>query len=178
MPRPLAHMFYFVLGIWVLFFAITRVHMLQATVARMSVEVKNEEWLLEQCQLHEFYHNMKHHSSLCDEVSAKARDALWLHATREVIENSYLCGFESCAVLVENATLFIARQSFYALSCAALFVIFTPTLLLPVWRRCVNSMAEDRMHKLYNCPYGQPHYFLTHRDEFSAGDSHASKVIY
>ena len=147
-------------------FAITRLHMLHTSISRLKSERINEQWLLHQCQHDEFYHNMKHHSKLCDEISTKADDAVILHAFREVIEQTHLCGQHSCWYVFELVLEFGARQSYYMLVFAVCLVILTPTLFLPLWRRTVTPMidsyAEQRMQQLYHTPYGVGHYTRTH----------------
>jgi hypothetical protein len=137
------------LVVWSVFFMLTRVHMLHSAISRLSTERNNERWLLHQCQHDEFYHNMKHHSALCDEVSTKADDVLLLHAIREVVENSYVCGFYSCVDIVDVAIASTAKQSMYVLTSAVCVLILAPSLLFPLWRRSLggvmSTIAERRI---------------------------------
>jgi uncharacterized membrane protein len=57
-----------ILGVilWIGMFMVSRLYMLHASYIQLESERENDRWLVEQCKLHEFYHNIKHHSSLCD----------------------------------------------------------------------------------------------------------------
>ena len=91
-----------ILGVtlWIGMFLVSRLHMLHASYSVLENERENDIWLVEQCKLHEFYHNMKHHSSLCDSVQKKQGEILLLLAMQRVIDETYLCGYESCGTLL------------------------------------------------------------------------------
>lgn len=159
------------LSVWLIFFVLTRIHMLHSAISRLSKERHNEHWLLEQCQQDEFYHNMKHHSTLCDEVSTNADDVLLLHAIREVVENSYVCGFQSCAEIVDVALASTAKQSMYVLVSGVCLLILAPSILFPLWRRSLHRVVSGtahrralREHSLYNDmydPYSEDAMFMS-----------------
>jgi hypothetical protein len=149
-------------------FTVTRLHMLHTAVARLRTERKNEAWLLQECQKDDFYHNLKQHSSLCDDVSARAEDAVILHA-REVIENTYICHFDSCAEMLYAITNLCARYFFYISMGAIVIFTVAPSLLVPYWRRCMNRMDHTRdtqAMRRYNYPFGDVHYVNSHRNDY------------
>ena len=37
-------------------------------------------------------------------------------------------------------------------------ILLLPTLLLPLFRTYLNNMADQRMHQLYNTPFGMDNY--------------------
>ena len=90
----------FGLLMWVCMFLLSRVHKLHEAYGMLEAERNNDEWLVEQCRKDDFYHNMKHHSSLCDSVQRKQYDILLLRAVERVIEETYLCGYDSCGQLL------------------------------------------------------------------------------
>lgn len=100
------------------------------------------------------------------EVSRKADDAVLLHAFRDVIEETHLCGMHSCLVVFETFLELLAQQSYHLVVFAVCLVILIPTLILPLWRRLlmpmVDGMADERMRRMYNTPYGIQHYTSTH----------------
>jgi hypothetical protein len=147
-------------------FLITRLHMLHSAVMRMQAERENEAWLFEQCKRDDFYHNLKQHSSLCDDVNARAQDAVLLHAVREVIENTYMFQFEFCTKLLDNVLNFCGKHVFYVSIIMAVFLIMGPALLVPHWRRCMNTISDHKTRQLYNCPYGDLHYVNTHNADY------------
>ncbi len=144
------------------FFSVTRLHMLHSAITRLRAERQNEAWLLEQCKRDDFYHNLKQHSTLCDDVNARADDALLLHAVREVIENTYICNFETCVVVLDSIADFCARYLFYLCVITVLLLVLAPTMFLPVWRRIMNRHSDAKTRQLYNCPYGELHYVGSH----------------
>lgn len=160
------HIFHIVsiLGVvlWIAMFMVSRLHMLHASYSLLENERENDQWLVEQCKLHEFYHNMKHHSSLCDSVQKKQAEILLLQAMQRVIDETYLCGYESCGVLLMKVGDYMLGRGLVLTACLVLAVIFLPTLLLPMFRRKLNVMADQRMQELYNRPFGDNHYIQTH----------------
>ena len=153
----------------VAFFSVTRLHMLHSTITRLRAERKNEAWLLEQCKEDAFYHNLKQHSTLCDDVNARAEDALLLHAVREVIENTYICNFDTCVVMLDALADFCARYLFYLCVTTVLLLVLAPTIFLPFWRRIMNrhsDISDIKTRQLYNCPYGEMHYVGSHDSDY------------
>ena len=75
-----------ILGVFA--FLATRTHMFhRALMSRQQIKLDNM-WLVEQCKAPNFYSNMKQHSTLCDDVVLEQTDSLWLHALRDVIDNT------------------------------------------------------------------------------------------
>ena len=105
----------------------TRSHMFHVAYSRRRQTLENNAWLLEQCQSPDFYGNMKHHSTLCDDVKLAKSDALWLHALRDVIDETNPCGEVSCAARVQSALEWIMGRGLLTLGGAVfgLFVLFT-----------------------------------------------------
>ena len=81
---------------WLAMFIVSRIHIWHEVYSKLKAERDNDVWLVEQCKLHEFYHNMKHHSTLCDSVNHKQTQILLLLSLEQVIERTYLCGYQSC----------------------------------------------------------------------------------
>ena len=90
------------LGLYVVLFVVSRVHILHEAYAAGVQSRDDESWLLQQCEKHEFYHNMKQHSGLCDEVKSKHNSILFLDALQHVVNNTYMCGYEPCSVFVTS----------------------------------------------------------------------------
>lgn len=161
-----AHVFHVItiMGIilWIFMFLLSRLHMLHASYSLLENERDNDTWLVEQCKLHEFYHNMKHHSSLCDSVQKKQGEILLLQAMQRVIDETYLCGYESCGSLLMKVGDYMLGRGLVLTTCLVLAIVLLPTLLLPLFRRKLNVMADIRMQELYNRPFGDSHYLTTH----------------
>jgi hypothetical protein len=140
--------------------------MLHTSVVRLQSERENEAWLFEQCKRDDFYHNLRQHSTLCDEVNARAQDAVILHAMREVIENTYICQFEFCMTVLQTIANFCVKNLFYVSGIGTAILLLAPSLILPHWRRCLNSMCDTKTRQLYHCPYGDMHYVGTHASDY------------
>ena len=147
---------------WVAMFAVSRIHMLHTSYSSLRNERENDVWLSEQCKQDEFYHKMKHHSTLCDSVHKKQSDILILMAVNNVIENTYMCGYESCGSLMIKVGDYLLGRGIVITGSLFLLFLLMPTLLLPLFRRRLNVMADDRMQQLYNRPYGNEHYIHSH----------------
>jgi hypothetical protein len=105
---------------------------------------------------------MKHHSSLCDSVQRKQNDIIILRALELVIEETYLCGYDSCGKLLVAVGDYMLGRGIVLTICLAFSALLLPTLLLPIFRRKINGMADQRMQELYNRPFGDTHYIQTH----------------
>ena len=159
-----------VTAVWVLTFALSRAHMMFEAYSDFAEAREDESWLLGQCSGSEFYSRMKQHSSLCDEVTHKAKTVILLQAVRHVIDNSYLCGYDPCADLLDRlAGWALGRGLVLSMLCLALLV-FGPVCLVPFYRRQMNMMADQRVKELYYTPFEQEQ-FLIH----SAHSAHGNR---
>ena len=127
----------------------------------LKTQREDESWLSEQCQSDEFYHNMKKHSTLCDNVEFNRRDIMVLNALRQVVENSHLCGYESCVSILERTVHSIMKQGIMTLAVIVIVLMLLPLIILPLWRKQMNRIADSQYRKLYHAPYGVSHYRLT-----------------
>jgi len=150
------------LSVWLLMFVVSRVHMLHLSHSALTQQREDEHWLLRQCASDEFYHNMKQHSSLCDDLSALSRSSVLLSAVQHVIDHTYLCGYTPCHELLDATVAWLLGKGLAVTGVAALAVLLFPTLFVPILRSNVNSFADRRMRQLYNAPYGTIHYGASH----------------
>jgi hypothetical protein len=139
-------------------FLLSRMHMLLVTYNDLLTESENSVWLLQQCKHDEFYHNLKQHSSLCDDLSARQRDSILLNAMEHVIENSYMCGFSSCVQIIEDVAAWAMGRGVFVVIMLILFLSSLPSLLVPCLRRRANTMADTRLRSLHHAPYGHDAY--------------------
>jgi len=151
-----------VLGLWLLLFLLSRVHMLHLSYTERAQQREDERWLLQQCATDEFYHNMKQHSSLCDDLSTLSRSNLMLGAVQHVVDHTFLCGYTPCHELFDATVTWLLGKGLAVTAVVALVVLFFPTLFVPILRSNMNHLADRRMHQLYNAPYGTHHYGATH----------------
>ena len=160
-------------------FLCIKLHQFIEEYNNLAEKQNNEIWLVEKCNSDEFYHNMKHHSKLCDDVIHRARDSISLHAMRTVIENSFLCGAYSCESIMKFAFDLFIRNGFYIVIGTVLTISVFMTCLLPYWRKMyavqhnavnyalfseilsgneLRSNERRRMQDVHNLPYGVQHY--------------------
>lgn len=114
-------------GVFALAFLATRSHMFHVAYTRRRQVLENNVWLLQQCKSPDFYGNMKHHSTLCDDVALAESDALWLHALRDVVDETHPCGEHACAARVQHILEWILGRGLLTFGGAifGLFVLFT-----------------------------------------------------
>jgi len=164
------------LGLWLLLFVLSRIHMLHISYSEQSQKREDERWLLQQCNLHEFYHNMKQYSSLCDDLSATSRSSLLLGAVQHVVDHTYLCGYTQCHELLDATISWLLGKGLAVTALVALALLLFPTLFVPIFRSNMNHLADRRMHQLYNAPYGTNHYGKSHpwngEDENTGAHTH------
>jgi len=156
-------------GLWMCGFLVSRVHMLHIQYHVITLQQAKEEWLLEKCTQVEFYDNMKHHSSVCDNVSVNTHKIPFLAALEHMVENTYLCGYSPCFDILDMVTGWMMGRGLLFTIALCLIIITAPAVLVPIFRRNMNVLADQRMKHLYNTPYGAPHYVTTHQPRSMLG---------
>ena len=115
-------------------FLATRTHMFHRELMRRQQINVNNIWLVEQCKAPNFYSNMKQHSTLCDDVVLEQTDNLWLHALRDVIDNTYLCGDVPCINRIEEALLWVFARGVFLLAALAASAFFALLMFVSISR--------------------------------------------
>ena len=147
---------------WLICFIFSRIHMFINSYNLLTQELKDEEWLVKKCQDDNFYHNMKRHSEICDQANMRLRDILFISAIKKVVDSTYLCGYEPCAVMLDSILNWMIGKGFLVCVLLGFILLMLPTIILPLWRQYLNSLADKHMNQLYNNPYGTMHYISTH----------------
>ena len=111
--------FFFTVALCVVAFVATRTHMFHGALMRRQQSMLNNQWLVLQCKSPDFYSNMKQHSTLCDDVVLEQTDALWLHALRDVIDQTYLCGDVPCINRIEHFIVWVFGRGLLLLAALA-----------------------------------------------------------
>lgn len=106
--------------------------MFHVALTKRQQQTLNNAWLLEQCKAPSFYSNMKHHSSLCDDLVLEQADALWLHALRDVIDDTHPCGDVPCALRIQRFLEWVIARGVFLLCAlaASVFVVFLAAVQL------------------------------------------------
>ena len=143
---------------WFLMFLVSRLHILHHAYTQEVQMRDDESWLVQQCGTDEFYHNMKQHSALCDEVQNKKKSILILNALQHMVANTYLCGYEPCGNLLTAMLDWCMTRGMVITAFIAVMILILPTVFLPLFRSYLNSMADQRISQLYHTPYGLDNY--------------------
>ena len=159
-------------GLWVLGFLATRTHMLHSAYTRRVSKVESEAWLRQQCSSHEFYHNMKHHSTVCDEAEDGVRQSALLGAVSDVVQNTYLCGYEPCEVMLDRGLAWLlGRGLWVALGVLALIFVIA-TAIVPVNRAYQRHAMRNHPLYLHNDPYTEHSAYWRPHEADSIRDVH------
>lgn len=125
-------------------FTVSRAYIFQHELNVLKTERKNEKWLLRQCEDDTFYHEMKHHSTLCDEVNVNSQDDIYLLALGRVSQKTYLCGDTPCIELFEHIVEWLAGQGFIVM-CSFCFLCLTmPSIALTIWNLIGRQLSAFR----------------------------------
>lgn len=137
----------------ILAFLATRTHMFHAALTKRQQKAADNAWLIQQCKKTEFYSNMKHHSTLCDDVVLTQADALWLHSLRDVIDQTYLCGEVACIQRVEHTVEWIFGRGVLVLGTFAVSVLILFLILVHIHRHieCQRYVSYNAQAKTYLC---------------------------
>jgi hypothetical protein len=87
---------------------------------------------------------MKHHSTLCDDAELAKSDAIWLHALRDVIDSTYICGGESCAVTLDRCLQWLLGRGLLTLGAVTFCLFVLLTLSMQLQRTCI--LRDERTH--------------------------------
>jgi hypothetical protein len=100
--------------------------MFHGALMRRQQNILNNQWLVQQCKSPDFYSNMKQHSTLCDDVVLEQTDAVWLHALRDVIDQTYLCGDMPCISRIEQFVVWVFARGvlLLAMLAASALIVF------------------------------------------------------
>ena len=105
-------------------FAVQKLCVLHSAYLLQQERIEKEAWLRTQCAQPQFYTNMRHHSTLCEEVEATARiGALW-HALQEV----------AGSVPPADAVALVQRLSWPVMAAVAFACLCFPSLLIAQMR--------------------------------------------
>lgn len=153
----------FFVGLWTSIFIFTRIYLFYEAYQSESKKKEDERWLRIKCLEPEFFSNMKQHSDLCNQVEINARRSCFLTALHIVLDNTYLCGYESCLTLAGSVTTWMIGAGMPFMIFLVVVILLTPTLLYPCFRIYLDRMAERRIMSIYNAPYGMDKYIENHR---------------
>ena len=128
-------------------FVLSRAFIFSHEYNLLRIERKNELWLIEQCKNDKFYHEMKHHSLLCDEVDAKSQENIWLATLERVAKHTYLCGDVSCVDLFVMCIEWATGQGCIFLSVFCLMCFLMPSIMMSVWNTSVRHMTAFSKRK-------------------------------
>jgi hypothetical protein len=143
--HPLVLLALAVTGLYWAGFLATRVHMFQFAYSVQQQKRDNDKWLLRQCSDDAFYHNMKHHSDICEQASHESQQSTWLAALDHVVRNTHACGYQSCVSILEDALTWALSRGMLVAAGAAVVLILLPTLTLPLLR--LRSHTEAKLDR-------------------------------
>jgi hypothetical protein len=137
-----------VVAVSVLAFLATRSHMFHIAYSTRKQYLENSGWLVEQCKTSDFYSNMKQHSTLCDDVALAQTDSLWLHALRDVIDQTNVCGDASCMQTVQNIVFWILGRGLMSMTVisACLVIVFVVAVHLHRWLSSQHLYDNTQLH--------------------------------
>ena len=125
----------------------TRSHVFYTSYTQRTQRNLNAAWLVQQCKSADFYSNMKHHNTLCDDVVLEQADPIWLHALRDVFDSTIICGHIACEDRIAAALNMLFGKGLLMLALFT-FIIFILLLILVPCYRTVSTGAKyiEGMH--------------------------------
>jgi len=148
--------------LWVVTVVVTLAHELQHEYLRRCQLRDNEEWLRIQCATDEFYHNMREHSTLCDEVFQRANASALLDATAHVLQNSHFCGPSSCSSLAYQFGQYLHDRILSIGVIGVILMMVALVVVRPWWKMYKVRLAEESLQERFNAPYGLHNYIHAH----------------
>jgi hypothetical protein len=139
---------------WSVSFVVSRLFIFYEAYINFHSTLKDEEWLRIQCELPEFYSNMRQHSDLCNNVRHNAERSAVLIALNEVAGTAHLCGRQSC---VDSLASLSTSAGWPVLVAIAVTVLLAPTVLVRVARSVVGGGGDARRAPMYLDHQLRPH---------------------
>lgn len=126
----------FLIALW----TSTRIPIFQHAYAQEEKRIKDDEWLLQQCNLPEFFIRMSQHSNICERLLQQlhiVKEPVWIVALRACLPQSisYVCPWN---VTWQTWILFIS---------GILFMV--PSILWPWY--CAREHTEEQLRILEAC---------------------------
>jgi hypothetical protein len=134
---------FFTVALCVVAFVATRTHMFHGALMRRQQSMLNNQWLVLQCKSPDFYSNMKQHSTLCDDVVLEQTDNLWLHALRDVIDQTYLCGDVPCINRIEQFIVWVFGRGLLLLAALAGSALLVFLLAVQIQRQLYGRSHDS-----------------------------------
>ena len=120
---------------WLVSFVVSRLFVFSEAYVSFLGILKDERWLLKQCESPEFYTNLRSHTDLCNQVRRNAERNPILFALNEVAQTAHLCGRYSCT----EAVSFLSTSAGWPLLAGMVAtVLLAPAVLVRVARSVVN----------------------------------------
>ena len=141
--------FIFLVSLALLGFLITHTHVFYVSYNSRMQRERNAEWLVQQCKSADFYSNMKHHATLCDDVALQQSDPIWLHALRDVFDIISICGTVSCEQRILNAIDFMLGKGLFALVTCSVSVFILMLVFIPCYRMYTFRMQSIFKHSAF-----------------------------
>jgi hypothetical protein len=114
----------------------------------------DDQWLLARCGEPDFYIRLKQHTDLCEGVEANARRSILLHSFTAALRSAQLCGFDSCTNIAHVMVDVILKGGVFTIAISITILFCVPVFFMVVYRRFVDSVAENHLRTKYNMPYG------------------------
>ena len=115
---------------------------LQTEHAAARQKLMDDKWLLEKCGQPDFYMKLKQHTDLCQDVEANARKNILLHSVTSALQNTKLCGFDTCGSIAQRVVDTLMRGGVFMLACIIMLLIAVPLMLVVLYRNFVEKLAE------------------------------------
>lgn len=113
--------------LWMLTLLCDRLYSLHTIYRDEVSRLADEAWLRSNCQDPVFFTNLRGHTDICSQVERNARRNLALFAVRQVMQDTTLCGAQSCGEQLAGLVTW-----FMALSAPLMVLIAGMALLCPV----------------------------------------------
>lgn len=123
-------------------FFVTHTHVFYVAYNTRLQQERNAAWLVQQCKSPEFYSNMKHHASLCDDVTLAETDAIWLHALRDVFDSLSVCGTITCEQRLSHVIDFLLGRGLFVFAAFIVCIFLLMLMLVPCYRMYMVKMSS------------------------------------
>jgi hypothetical protein len=140
--------------VWIVALVVNFIVVIKNELATLEEKRSKDKWLLSECEDPVFSAHMQYYNDPCTHVRHRMTMNIHIVAFHRALDQVFLCGSYSCEGLTWMLLDKVRSNLILFFSIFVFLLILVPTLVLPVWKRWTDHLAETHIRDNFNMPYG------------------------
>lgn len=141
-------------ALWAVALVMNFVLLFKNELAVLQERQLQDAWLLRQCEDPVFAARMQSFDDPCGQARHRGQLNVHMLAFHYSLDKLYLCGSYSCEGLVWLFVERVRSNLVLFLVIVAVVLVSLPMMVLPLWRKWTDHLAESHIRANFNMPYG------------------------